>query len=63
MKKKFIYLMAILSVTFSCGDEFSDTPAIGALSDDALANPQGVDLLLTGAYGMLDGWRSNNKGN
>ncbi|MHA7864069.1 RagB/SusD family nutrient uptake outer membrane protein [Flagellimonas marinaquae] len=63
MKKKFIYLMAILSVTFSCGDEFSDTPAIGALSDDALANPQGVDLLLTGAYSMLDGWRSNNKGN
>ena len=63
MKKKLIYLFAILLVAVSCGDEFSDTPAIGALSDDALANPQGVDLLLTGAYGMLDGWRNNNKGN
>ena len=63
MKKKLIYLFAILFVAVSCGDEFSDTPAIGALSDDALANPQGVDLLLTGAYGMLDGWRNNNKGN
>jgi len=63
MKKKFIYLFVIAFVALSCGDEFSQTPAIGALSDEALANPQGVDLLLTGAYGMLDGWRSNNKGN
>ena len=63
MKKKLIYLFAILLVAVWCGDEFSDTPAIGALRDDALANPQGVDLLLTGAYGMLDGWRNNNKGN
>ncbi|SFR32260.1 Starch-binding associating with outer membrane [Robiginitalea myxolifaciens] len=63
MKKKFIYLLSILFVGLSCGDEFSETPAIGALSDEALANQQGVDLLLNGAYGMLDGWRSNNKGN
>ncbi|MEM8928038.1 MAG: RagB/SusD family nutrient uptake outer membrane protein [Bacteroidota bacterium] len=64
MKKKFIYLMAILFVGISCGDEFSTTPAIGALSDESLANPQGVDLLLTGAYSMLDGWReNNNRGN
>ena len=63
MKKKFVYLLAILLGISSCGDEFSNTPAIGALSDEALANPQGVDLLLTGAYGMLDGWRNNNKGN
>ncbi len=63
MKKKFIYLIAILFGIISCGDEFSNTPAIGALSDENLANPQGVDLLLTGAYGVLDGWRSNNKGN
>lgn len=64
MKKKFIYVLAILFGLVSCGDDFSTTPAIGALSDEALASPQGVDLLLTGAYGMLDGWRGdNNRGN
>lgn len=28
-----------------------------------MANPQGVDLLLTGAYSLLDGWRNNIGGN
>ncbi len=63
MKKKFVYLFLVLLGVISCGDEFSETPAIGALSNEALANPQGVDLLLTGAYSMLDGWRDNNRGN
>ncbi|UOY05122.1 RagB/SusD family nutrient uptake outer membrane protein [Muricauda sp. SCSIO 64092] len=63
MKKKFVYLFAILFGAISCGDEFATTPAVGALSEESLANTQGVDLLLTGAYSMLDGWRDNNKGN
>ena len=63
MKKKFIYLFAVLLGTVSCGDEFATTPAVGALSEESLASTQGVDLLLTGAYSMLDGWREQNKGN
>jgi len=63
MKKIFVFLLVALVGVSSCGDEFSETPAIGALSDDALANPLGVDLLLTAAYGVLDGSRADNKGN
>ena len=48
---------------FSCSDSFTDLPAVGALSDDALANPAGVDLLLIGAYSTLDGARNNRTGN
>lgn len=39
----------------SCDDEFLDKPAIGALSDDVLANEAGVEKLLIGAYAALDG--------
>ncbi len=63
MKKKLIYFMAIVFTAISCGDDFSTTPAIGALSDETLANPAGVDLLLTGAYSLLDGNRQNIPGN
>jgi len=50
-------------VGVSCSDDFSTTPAVGALSDETLANPQGVNLLLTGAYSVLDGTRNNAGGN
>ncbi|PIB29943.1 carbohydrate-binding protein SusD [Maribacter sp. 4U21] len=63
MKKKFIYVLAAFVGLYSCGDDFSETPAVGALSDDALANTTGVDLLLTGAYSVLDGQRNNSPGN
>lgn len=63
MKKKFIYLMLVVFTAISCGDDFSTTPAVGALSDETLANPAGVDLLLTGAYSLLDGDRNNLSGN
>ncbi|NQZ42903.1 MAG: RagB/SusD family nutrient uptake outer membrane protein [Flavobacteriaceae bacterium] len=59
MKKKLMYCLALLAVCIGCGDDFTDKPAIGALSDDALANAQGVDLLLVGAYSALDGIRNN----
>ena len=54
-----MYCLALLAVCIGCGDDFTDKPAIGALSDDALANAQGVDLLLVGAYSALDGIRNN----
>ena len=59
MKKRFIYCLALLALMVSCGDEFTEKPAVGALSDAALANEQGVDLLLVGAYSALDGIRNN----
>lgn len=59
MKKKFIYYILPLLVFIGCSDEFTQVPAIGALSDEALQNEQGVDLLLTGAYSVLDGKRND----
>ncbi len=43
----------------ACSDDFTDIPAVGALSDEALLNETGVNLLLTGAYSLLDGVRNN----
>jgi len=44
----------------ACNDEFTESVAVGALSDEALQNELGVDLLLTAAYSTLDG--ENRKG-
>ena len=63
MKKRLIYVVLVVFAAVSCGDDFSTTPAVGALSDETLANTQGVDLLLTGAYSVLDGTRNNAGGN
>ena len=60
MKNKIIYLLFMLVGLLACNEEFSETPAIGALSDEALQNELGVDLLLTSAYSVLDG--ENRKG-
>lgn len=61
MKKKLIYYILPLIVFIGCSEEFTEVPAVGALSDEALQNEQGVDLLLTGAYSVLDG-RRNDQG-
>lgn len=63
MKKKLIYYILPLLALIACNEEFTQTPAVGALSDEALQNPQGVDLLLTGAYSALTGAVNNNGGN
>jgi len=64
MKKKLIYFSLILAGLISaCGDEFSETPAVGALSDETLGSVEGINLLLTGAYSVLDGDRNNASGN
>ncbi|MFP2996076.1 RagB/SusD family nutrient uptake outer membrane protein [Spongiivirga sp. MCCC 1A20706] len=59
MKKRLIYLFTAFIAVFACSDDFTEQPAIGALSDDDLANEQGVNVLLTGAYSALDGIRNN----
>jgi hypothetical protein len=63
MKKRLIGLLTLLTFIISCSDEFTEVPAIGALSDEALANVEGVELLLVGAYSTLDGIRNNLAGN
>jgi len=64
MKKKIFGFMLIISILIaSCSDEFTTSPAIGALSDEALKNEVGVNLLLTGAYSSLNGVRANPAGN
>ncbi len=47
---------------FACSDDFTNVPAIGALSDQTLQNETGVDLLLVGAYSTLDGVINNAPG-
>jgi len=61
--KKLIILSALLFSFIACKEDFTELPAVGALSDDALQNVDGVNLLLTGAYSALDGQRLNNSGN
>ncbi|WP_372975032.1 RagB/SusD family nutrient uptake outer membrane protein, partial [Muriicola sp.] len=62
MKKRFLVYLTLFAVIFACSDDFTDVPAIGALSDQTLQNEQGVNLLLTGAYSVLDGIRNNQPG-
>ncbi len=45
----------------ACSDDFTEVPAYGALSDASLQNAAGVDLLLIGAYSLMDG-NSNTGG-
>ena len=62
MKKRIIYLVTLFVAMIACSDEFTEVPAIGALSDQTLQNEQGVNLLLVGAYSTLDGIRNNQGG-
>lgn len=56
MKKILILLLAGL-ITYACSKDFTEIAPKGSLNSEALANEQGVDLLLIGAYSMLDGFR------
>lgn len=52
-----VFIIAIIALEFllqSC-DSKLDIPPKGSLSEDVLANKQGVRALLNGAYGALDG--------
>ncbi|MCE2612489.1 RagB/SusD family nutrient uptake outer membrane protein [Flavobacteriaceae bacterium D16] len=62
MKKRLFIYLTLFAVIFACSDDFTDVPAIGALSDQTLQNEVGVDLLLVGAYSLLDGNTQPNDG-
>jgi len=47
-------VLAFCLILYGC-DDFLEVPAKGSLSEDVLANEQGVQALLIGAYGALDG--------
>ncbi len=52
-----IFLMAALTTLgLSCGDDFLNKTPVGGLNQATLANPQGVEATLIGAYSLLDGW-------
>jgi hypothetical protein len=61
MKNRIIYLFIMLMGVLACSEDFTEVPAYGALSAEALKNAQGVDLALIGAYSLLDG-NSNTGG-
>jgi|TARA_B110000116_G_scaffold206096_1_gene181325 hypothetical protein len=63
MKKIYLILIALIGIMISCSEEFTDVDPIGSLSDTQLANPTGIDLLLTGAYSVLDAGRNGGIGN
>jgi len=63
MKNIYIILIALIGITISCSDEFTNVDPIGSLSDSQLANPTGINLLLTGAYSVLDAGRNGGIGN
>jgi starch-binding outer membrane protein, SusD/RagB family len=43
----------------SCSDEFLEVQPLGVLSEGNLTNRAGVELVLTGAYSLLDGVQTN----
>ena len=50
-----IWLLAILTIVYSCSKSFLERPPTGTLSGPTLNNKAGVNGLLIGAYSMLDG--------
>ena len=63
MKKITITFLSLIFLTIGCSEEFTEIDPIGALSNAQLENNKGVNLLLTGAYSVLDGVRQNSQGN
>ena len=63
MRNIYLILIGLLVLTVNCSEEFTDVDPIGSLNDAQLANPTGVELLLTGAYSVLDAGRNGGIGN
>lgn len=61
MKKLNIFFTTLLLLTgvMSCKDSWLDVTPLGVLSESTLTNKTGVNLLLIGAYSMLDGVQTN----
>ena len=60
MKKISTYFLSASILLVSCSDDFTEIDPVGSLSDASLQNATGVDLLLTGAYAVLDGIRNSH---
>ncbi|PIB34319.1 hypothetical protein BFP72_02190 [Reichenbachiella sp. 5M10] len=59
--KKIVTLIFLSVVGFyGCKEDFTTTPPKGSLGGDVLQNEEGVDLLLTATYGLLDGFISGD---
>jgi hypothetical protein len=61
MKRTIAYFILLVTI-LACSSDFTESPAVGALSDQSLKNETGVNLLLTGAYSAIDGVRNNGFG-
>src|SRR5680860_254756 len=58
MKTRYKYFASgclLLLMTLSCNESYLEIEPYGSVSENTLANEQGVDLLLIGAYSLLDG--------
>ncbi|MCE2788579.1 MAG: RagB/SusD family nutrient uptake outer membrane protein [Saprospiraceae bacterium] len=61
ISKIFAFLL-VITLPFSCADDFLDVTPNGALDANILATKDGVNNLLIGAYAMVDGVSSNGFG-
>jgi len=59
MKKKLTSLMVGVLMATSCSDDFLNVVPLGVLSESNLTNAIGINLILTGAYSLLDGVQTN----
>ncbi|MDO6516524.1 RagB/SusD family nutrient uptake outer membrane protein [Zobellia uliginosa] len=51
----FILTITVTILVSGCTDDFLDKPAFGSLSEEVLSDEKGIQSLLIGAYGALDG--------
>ena len=64
--KTYHYLFLIIFVSslllFSCGKDWLDVRPEGTIDQYTLANEEGIEAILVGAYSMLDGVSSRSGG-
>jgi hypothetical protein len=64
MKKTYLLALGIILILAgSCSDSFLEQSPQGQLSDDQINNRKGVEWLLVGAYGLMNGNPSGTWGN
>ena len=57
---KIVIILSVFSFLFStCSDDFLEVRPSGTLNKYTLANEEGIEALLIGAYSMLDGVRES----
>jgi hypothetical protein len=52
-------LFLLVCISYACKKQFLDIPPVGSLNPSIMANLQGVQGLLIGAYATLDGYAGN----